>query len=53
MGFVVVQVPVEEGGSGLDYLAYAVALEEVSYGCASLGTIMSVNNSLYCGPIQK
>lgn len=37
----------------LDYLAYAVALEEISVGCASAGCIMSVSNSLYCGPVQK
>lgn len=39
------------GGAGLDYLAYAIAMEEVSRGCASAGVIMSVNNSLYIGPI--
>lgn len=39
------------GGTGLDYLAYAIAMEEISRGCASSGVIMSVNNSLYLGPI--
>lgn len=53
LGMMGVDVPLEDGGSGLDYLAYAIAMEEISYGCASLGTIMSVNNSLYCGPVQK
>lgn len=37
----------------LDYLAYAIAMCEVSRGCASTGVIMSVNNSLYCGPVEK
>jgi Acyl-CoA dehydrogenase, N-terminal domain len=32
--------------------AYAIAVEEVSRGCASTGIIMSVNNSLYCGPVD-
>jgi butyryl-CoA dehydrogenase len=31
---------------------YAVAMEEISRGCASAGVIMSVNNSLYCAPIM-
>lgn len=41
------------GGTGLDYLAYAIALEEISRGCASAGVIMSVNNTLYLGPIEN
>ena len=47
------QVPEQYDGTGLDYLAYAIALEEISRGCASCGVIMSVNNSLYLGPILK
>ena len=37
----------------MDYLAYAIALEEVSRGCASTGVILSVNNSLYCGECRS
>lgn len=48
-----VSVPESLGGTGLDYLAYAIATEEISRGCASAGVIMSVNNSLYLGPIEK
>lgn len=51
LGLMAIAVPEELGGSGLDYLAYAIALEEISRGCASAGVIMSVNNSLYLGPI--
>uniref|UniRef100_T1PP05 Short-chain specific acyl-CoA dehydrogenase, mitochondrial n=1 Tax=Musca domestica TaxID=7370 RepID=T1PP05_MUSDO len=51
LGVMAVAVPEEYGGPGLDYLAYAIAMEEVSRGCASAGVIMSVNNSLYLGPI--
>ena len=29
-------------GAGLDYMAYVVAVEEISRGCASTGVIMSV-----------
>ncbi|XP_046682339.1 short-chain specific acyl-CoA dehydrogenase, mitochondrial isoform X1 [Homalodisca vitripennis] len=53
LGLMAVDVPEEFGGTGLDYLAYAIAMEEISRGCASAGVIMSVNNSLYLGPILK
>ncbi|KAA0203879.1 hypothetical protein HAZT_HAZT002381, partial [Hyalella azteca] len=53
LGLMGIAVPEEFGGAGLDYLAYSVALEEISRGCASAGVIMSVNNSLYSGPIDK
>eukprot|EP00968_Pinguiococcus_pyrenoidosus_P011778 scaffold977_cov253-Pinguiococcus_pyrenoidosus.AAC.39 len=48
-----VSVDTDHGGAGMDYLAYAIAIEEISRGCASTGIIMSVNNSLYCGPVDK
>lgn len=44
LGLMSIEVPTEHGGSGLDALAYAIALEEISRGCASAGVIMSVNN---------
>ncbi|XP_066583295.1 short-chain specific acyl-CoA dehydrogenase, mitochondrial [Prorops nasuta] len=53
LGLLSIVVPEELGGTGLDYLAYAIAMEEISRGCASAGVIMSVNNSLYLGPIDK
>ncbi|CAH2051870.1 unnamed protein product, partial [Iphiclides podalirius] len=52
LGLMAIATPEELGGAGLDYLAYAIALEEISRGCASAGVIMSVNNSLYLGPIM-
>ena len=48
-----VAVPETYGGAGLDNVCYAVAMEEISRGCASTGVIMSVNNSLYCDPVLK
>lgn len=51
LGLMAVAVPEEYGGTGLDTLAYAIAMEEISRGCASTGVIMSVNNSLYLAPI--
>lgn len=44
LGLLSMEVPESLGGSGLDYLAYAIATEEISRGCASTGCIMSVNN---------
>jgi butyryl-CoA dehydrogenase len=37
----------------MDNVSYAVAMEEISRGCAGTGVIMSVNNSLYCDPVLK
>lgn len=42
----------ENNGSGLDYLAYAIAIEEISRGCATCGVILSAQNSLYLAPIH-
>uniref|UniRef100_A0AAR2L8E4 Short-chain specific acyl-CoA dehydrogenase, mitochondrial n=1 Tax=Pygocentrus nattereri TaxID=42514 RepID=A0AAR2L8E4_PYGNA len=51
MGVMAVEVPESLGGAGMDYLAYSLAVEELSRGCASTGVIVSVNNSLYLGPV--
>jgi butyryl-CoA dehydrogenase len=48
-----VAVPEAWGGAGLDNVAYALAIEELSRGDASVGVIASVNNSLYCDPVLK
>lgn len=37
----------------MDYVSYAIAMQEISRGCASTGVIMSVNNSLYCAPVHS
>ena len=52
LGLMGINVDEEFGGSGLDALAYAVTLEEISRGCASAGVIMSAHNSLYISPIH-
>lgn len=51
LGLMGVAVPEQWGGAGLDPVAYAVAVEELSRGCASVGVIVSVNNSLYCSSV--
>ncbi|MCA9710174.1 MAG: acyl-CoA dehydrogenase family protein, partial [Myxococcales bacterium] len=53
LGLMGIEVPVDHGGSGLDTLAYVLAMEEISAACASTGVIMSVNNSLVCDPLLK
>ena len=47
-----IAVPEEYGGGGMDYVSYVLSLIEISKGCASTGVIMSVNNSLYCFPVD-
>lgn len=53
LGLMGIEVDIELGGSGLDTIAYVLAMEEVSAACASTGVIMSVNNSLVCDPLVK
>ncbi len=51
MGLLGMIVPDTWGGSYLDYVAYALAVEEVSAADAATGTLMSVHNSVGCGPL--
>jgi butyryl-CoA dehydrogenase len=53
MGLMGVAVPDEHGGSGMDNVSYALAIEEIARACASTAVIMSVNNSLVCDPITR
>ncbi|MBD9396131.1 acyl-CoA dehydrogenase family protein [Pseudomonas sp. PDM11] len=51
MGLLGMIVPDTWGGSYLDYVAYALAVEEVSAADGATGTLMSVHNSVGCGPL--
>ncbi len=53
LGFMGIEVPEEYGGAGMDTLAYVLALEEICKADAAHGTVMSVNNSLFCYGILK
>ena len=53
MGFMGIEISEDYGGAGLDTLSYVLALTEISKADASHGTIMSVNNSLYCNAIDR
>jgi alkylation response protein AidB-like acyl-CoA dehydrogenase len=48
LGFMGIEVPERYGGAGMDTIAYVLAVEEINKVDASHGTIMSVNNSLFC-----
>lgn len=52
-GFMGMMVPPEWGGAGFDAVSYVLAMEEISKVDASVGVIMSVNNSLVCYGINQ
>ncbi|KVA22951.1 acyl-CoA dehydrogenase family protein [Burkholderia ubonensis] len=51
LGLLGMIVPQELGGAYTDYVAYALAMEEIAAGDAACATMMSVHNSVGCGPI--
>jgi alkylation response protein AidB-like acyl-CoA dehydrogenase len=51
LGLLGMIVPEEWGGTYVDYVAYALAVEEISAGDAATGTLMSVHSSVGCGPV--
>jgi alkylation response protein AidB-like acyl-CoA dehydrogenase len=53
LGFLGMMVDPEYGGAGMDTLSYVLAMEEISKVDASVGVIMSVNNSLVTYGLQK
>ncbi|MBV2133317.1 acyl-CoA dehydrogenase family protein [Pseudomonas sp. MAP12] len=53
LGLLGMVVPEEWGGSYIDYVAYALAVEEVSAADGATGALMSIHNSVGCGPILK
>ena len=53
LGFMGMMVSPDYGGAGLDTISYVLALIEISKVDASVGVIMSVNNSLVCYGLQE
>jgi butyryl-CoA dehydrogenase len=51
LGLLGVPYPEELGGTGLDSLAYAITVEELSRASGSIGIIVSAHTSLGCNPI--
>jgi butyryl-CoA dehydrogenase len=52
-GLMGVTIPREWGGAGLDYLSYAIAMEELARASAVVAVIASVNNSLVAEPLAQ
>jgi alkylation response protein AidB-like acyl-CoA dehydrogenase len=52
LGVLGIVVPDTWGGAGLDYVSLAVALEEIAAGDGATSTIVSVQNSVVCGPVN-
>jgi len=52
LGWLGIPIPEDEGGAGLDTLAYAIAVEEIGRAWGSLGLIVAAHTSLGCGPLH-
>jgi len=53
LGFMGMMVPPKYDGAGMDTVSYVLAMIEISKVDASVGVIMSVNNSLVCYGLEK
>jgi alkylation response protein AidB-like acyl-CoA dehydrogenase len=53
LGLLGIPVPEEYGGAGADLLSYMIALEEVSYACASTALSLAAHTSLCTLPILR
>ena len=51
LGLLGMTVPEEWGGANVDYISYALAVEEIAVGNGAVSTLMSVHNSVGCSPI--
>jgi alkylation response protein AidB-like acyl-CoA dehydrogenase len=51
LGFLGLPYAEKYGGAGMDTLAYAIAVEEISRACASTGITLAAHVSLGCGPV--
>lgn len=51
LGLMGIMMPEKYGGAGMDYVSYAIAVEELSRVCATSGVIVSAHTSLCVSPI--
>ncbi len=51
LGLLGISIPAEYGGGGVDAVAAALAMEEISAVCPSTSVVFAVQNSLVCDPI--
>ena len=52
-GFMGIFVPEEYGGSGMDYVSYAIMIEELARACASCSVFVGAHSSLATWPILQ
>ena len=52
LGALGVVVPERWGGAAMDYVSLAITLEEIAAGDGATSTIVSVQNSVVCGPLN-
>ncbi|WP_172201616.1 acyl-CoA dehydrogenase family protein [Niveibacterium sp. COAC-50] len=52
LGVLGIVVPEGDGGAGLDYVSLALAIEEIAAADGATSTIVSVQNSVVCGPLK-
>lgn len=53
LGLFGMTIPEAWGGAETDYVSFALAIEEIAAGDGACSTILSVNNSVVCGPLLK
>ena len=51
LGLFGIAIPETWGGSGADYVSFALVIEEVAAGDGACSTILSVNNTVVCGSL--
>ncbi len=53
LGLLGIPIPEEYGGAGLDYMSYAITVEEIARVCASTALSLAAHTSLVCIPLYK
>ena len=53
LGLLGMTVPEEYGGSGVDAISAAIAIEELGWGCGSTALAIAAHNGLGCAPIAR
>jgi cyclohexanecarboxyl-CoA dehydrogenase len=53
LGLLGMTMPEQWGGAEVDYVSFALAIEEIAAADGACSTILSVNNSVVCGPLLK
>ncbi len=53
LGLLGMTVPEDYGGSGVDTISMAIAIQELGWGCGSTALAIAAHNGLGCAPIAK